>query len=473
MKIPVLLAGMVLHLFAAAQDTHYWTHQFGTRSALMGGAVVSGTSDNSMIFYNPAAVSFIDSISFSINANIYQVENTRIKNVLTDANDFKSFQLTSVPLLSSGQFKIKREHLRLSYGIFSPVAYQFRGLARIEGRYPVVTETESPGNEVYIADENLFSRLREVVIALGASYRFNEQWAVGLTNLIDVRSHNYNHATFTRYYLNDAAQTGVSTSLTQSFNYFNVRYMPKLGLAFRSPVWSWGATVTAPGIRLLGTGSVGVDILADNIKSEAAGRSTVVANSRQRKLKSHFKSPFSAAFGLQYQQRRSLVAISAQYFGRQGVYAILKGVEAPYVRPASAYSLINGDDLISVKTAARPVFNVAIGIEQQLNENLSLNASIRNNQSYYDGQLIRENGIKPDITTWDIYHLVGGVTMRRERSSMSLGLAFGYGVDKNRDDPNLPQPAENNYFKNPVTRTEASYKSFGILLGYNYFFKKG
>jgi hypothetical protein len=136
------------------------------------------------------------------------------------------------------------------------------------------------------------------------------------------------------------------------------------------------------------------------------------------------------------------VAISAQYFGRQGVYAILKGVEAPYVRPASAYSLINGDDLISVKTAARPVFNVAIGIEQQLNENLSLNASIRNNQSYYDGQLIRENGIKPDITTWDIYHLVGGVTMRRERSSMSLGLAFGYGVDQNRDDSQPAQPSE-------------------------------
>jgi hypothetical protein len=44
MKIPVFLAGMVLHLFAAAQDTHYWTHQFGTRSALLGGAVVGGTA---------------------------------------------------------------------------------------------------------------------------------------------------------------------------------------------------------------------------------------------------------------------------------------------------------------------------------------------------------------------------------------------------------------------------------------------
>jgi hypothetical protein len=70
MKILVFLAGMALHFYATAQDTHYWTHQFGTRSALMGGAVVGGTRDNSMIFYNPAAVSFIDSSSLSINANI-------------------------------------------------------------------------------------------------------------------------------------------------------------------------------------------------------------------------------------------------------------------------------------------------------------------------------------------------------------------------------------------------------------------
>lgn len=462
-----------LHLIAFAQDTHYWTYQFGTRSALMGGAVVGGMRDNSMIFYNPGAVAFIDSSAFSINANVYQVENTRIQNILTEEKDFSSLQLTSVPLLTSGQFKTKAKNLRLSYGIFSPVAFQFRGTARIEGSYAVVPDSESPGNEIFVGDQNLFMRLRELVVAFGISYKLNEQWAIGLTNLIDVRSQHYNRELFSRYYLNNANATSVSTSFIQSFNYYNVRYMPKVGIAYRGTNWSWGATFTATGIRLLGSGGLGVDIVAINVKDDAVNRSTIVANNREKGLKSRFKSPYSAAIGFQFKTGKTQFAFSTQYFGKQGVYDVLKAEEAPFVRPASAYSLINGADLASVKTAARPVLNAALGLEHELNERLSLNASIRNNQSYYDAQLLNQNGIKANITTWDIYHLVGGVTMRRERSSMSVGLALGFGQDKKRSDQYLPLPSETPFFKNPVTITQGSYSSLGILLGYNYFFKKG
>lgn len=471
-KTGSIALALVLHVMAMAQDTHYWTHQFGTRSALMGGAVVGGIRDNSMIFYNPAAIAFIDSNSFSINANVYQVENTHIKNILTDEKEFTSLQLSSVPLLTSGQFKTKAPNLRLSYGIFSPVAFQFRGQARIEGPYAVVPDSESPGTETFVGDQNLFIRLRELVVAFGVSYKLNEQWAIGLTNLFNVRSQHYNRALFSRYYLNDANTTIVSSSFTQSFNYYHVRYMPKVGVAFRGHNWSWGATFTAPSVGVLGTGTVGVDLLATNVKTDAATRSTLAANSRQTGLKAHFKSPYAVAVGFQFQQGKTGLAFSTQYFGKQGIYDVLKGEEAPFVRPASANSLINGTDLLRVKTAARPVLNLALGWEQRLNERLSLNASIRNNQSYYDAQLLNENGIKPDVTTWDIYHLVGGVTMRRERSSMSVGLALGVGQDKKRSDQYLPLPSETVFFKTPITITKASYSSLGILLGYNYFFKK-
>src|SRR6476469_3981863 len=277
----IAIAFLFIHLFVYSQDTHYETYQFGTRSALLGGAVVGGTRDNSMLVYNPAAIAFIDSSSFTINANFYQVENTIIKNVLTEQKDFKSLQLISVPLLTSGQFKTKVQRLRVSYGLFSPVAFQFRGQAQIQGTYPVVSDNESPGNETFVGDELLFSRLRELNVAIGVSYKLSERWSVGLTNLFDVRSHYYNRAMLAYYSLNDAAQTQVSSSFTQSFNYFNVRYMPKLGLAFRGANWSWGATATAPGIRVLGTGAVGVDIIANNVKTGTANRSNIVANGRQ------------------------------------------------------------------------------------------------------------------------------------------------------------------------------------------------
>ncbi len=54
---------------AHAQETNYWTHALGTRSALMGGAVVAGVRDNSAIWYNPGALGFITNPSLSISAN--------------------------------------------------------------------------------------------------------------------------------------------------------------------------------------------------------------------------------------------------------------------------------------------------------------------------------------------------------------------------------------------------------------------
>lgn len=474
MKKTGLLAGLLLVCFiGVAQDTHYGTHQFGTRSALLGGAVVGGMRDNSMIFYNPAAIAFIDSSSFSINATMYQVENTRIKNILTEEKEFKSLQLASVPLLTSGQFKTNIPKLRVSYGIFSPVAFQFRGQARIEGPYAVVDDNESPGKETFIGDQNLFSRLRELDVAVGASYKLNEAWSVGLTHIVNVRSQNYNRAVFTHYLLNNNDHTLVSTSLTQSFNYFNVRYLPKLGIAFRGNKWSWGATVTSPGIRVLGTGAVGVAIVATNVKAVGSGRSTIIANGRQTALKSFFKSPYTIATGVHVAQGKTQLSLTAQYFGRQKIYSILRATNPPFVHPANASGLLNSDVIMQVKTAMRPVLNVALGLEQVLSERLSLNASIRNNQSYYDPELLNESGIKPDLTTWDLYHVTGGVTIRKERSSMSLGLTLGMGKDKERSDQYLPLPSETMFFKSPVTLTQASYSSLGILVGYNYFFRKG
>ena len=53
-----------------AQEMNYNTFQVGSRSALMGGAVV-GVRDTSATFYNPGALGFVENPSISVSANAF------------------------------------------------------------------------------------------------------------------------------------------------------------------------------------------------------------------------------------------------------------------------------------------------------------------------------------------------------------------------------------------------------------------
>src|SRR6188472_4816621 len=132
---PVLL---ILCFSSIAQDTHYWALQFGTRSSLMGGAVVGRVKDNSAIFYNPACLAFIDTSSVTINADLYQLEKTRIENTLGYQKDFNNNNFKNLPLLISGLIPTRNPNIKMGYGFASSVDYGFNGLARIDGNYPIV-----------------------------------------------------------------------------------------------------------------------------------------------------------------------------------------------------------------------------------------------------------------------------------------------------------------------------------------------
>ncbi len=163
---PIFLLGTVI---VRGQDTHYWTQQYGSRSALMGGAVVGGTKDNASIVYNPASLGFIDTGSISINASAYQVQNIRIQNAVGQKADFKSSSLGSVPLLLSGMVKTKYPLWKIGYAVVHPVAFNFRATARLDGFYPIVNDTLSPGNEEFIGQESIISDISEITVAVGVA----------------------------------------------------------------------------------------------------------------------------------------------------------------------------------------------------------------------------------------------------------------------------------------------------------------
>ena len=57
---------------AAAQDSHYWSEEYGTRSELLGGAVDGSPQDLSTTFYNPGGLTRLETQSFLLSAQAFE-----------------------------------------------------------------------------------------------------------------------------------------------------------------------------------------------------------------------------------------------------------------------------------------------------------------------------------------------------------------------------------------------------------------
>ena len=202
-------------------------------------------------------------------------------------------------------------------------------------------------------------------------------------------------------------------------------------------------------------------------------RTNLLANDRQEKLKSNYKSPFAASAGVNWTKRRSSFGVAIQYFGNVSEYDVLKAEPSAFVRPADLSISLGSEQFLRLKEAAKSVINFALGYEYTLKSGVILSGSFRRNQSYFEKGLNKSVGIKSDITSWDIYHIAIGSTFTKGRYKMSVGFLYSKGTDKSREQiGNFEKPSEDNFLQGRTIITKASYNSIGLLLGYTFAFKK-
>jgi hypothetical protein len=108
MRKILIISILLLSIKSLAQDTHYWTQQFGSKSSLLGGAVVGGVRDNSSIYYNPGAMSLVDSSTVSVSATGYQYESLKLQNGAGVGIDLSSSKTSIIPLIITGTYKFKK-----------------------------------------------------------------------------------------------------------------------------------------------------------------------------------------------------------------------------------------------------------------------------------------------------------------------------------------------------------------------------
>ncbi len=350
--------------------------------------------------------------------------------------------------------------------------FDFKASARLEAEVPIVDDTESPGPETFIGQSSLSSTVRETSGGIALAYKLGNRWSVGITNLVTVRTADYIRATLARFYLNTPAGDLVSGDIIQNFRYTHFRYSLRAGIQRQGEKVDFGVTVSTPGFRLFGKGIVAADITASDIKYNG-NRIDVLANDRQVKLPTQFHAPFNIAAGANFKFRKSTLGITGQYYGAEDIYDILEAQSAAFVRPPGLAAALGSDAFLRVRGGARQVINAAIGYEYLLNDTWTLYGSARSDMSYYDDELDNVRGIRPDISSWDIYHLVLGGVWKRGRSSVSMGIQISSGKDDRKtQDGNLSNPSESNFLQGSPIITKAGYSAVGVLLGYSYSFRK-
>jgi hypothetical protein len=82
------------------QDVHYWTHQYGTRANLLGGAVIGSVLDLSGSYYNPGGWCLIetDAEELLMFAKVFQYPTVSIKGIGLQERSLSDNSLGEAPL---------------------------------------------------------------------------------------------------------------------------------------------------------------------------------------------------------------------------------------------------------------------------------------------------------------------------------------------------------------------------------------
>ena len=209
----------------------------------------------------------------------------------------------------------------------------------------------------------------------------------------------------------DSAPPQAST-ITRQFSYTDWRVVVKAGVSTELGRWALGATVTTPGLHVLGSGSAFLTEVATPAGARFAWRA-------QEGIPVSFKSPWAIAAG------------AARPFGATTLY-----VMAEWFAPVARYTLLDADSV--VPTDGRPAFDDDVTLEQQavLDWGIGFEHHLRATRSIYAHFKVdraarpRNSTVNGTYDRWGTYHVGGGYAFRLGSWDLVVGLTYSWGRDR-------------------------------------------
>jgi long-subunit fatty acid transport protein len=498
-----------------AQDTHYWTNQFGTRGSVLGNSVAGGVFDLSAIYYNPGCFARVDSNTVSVSANVYQYDMLKINNGAGQGLNLESNQFIPMPSMLAGSYQLKNSKYKkhhFGYILIAPTQTSISTNFRKDALEDVIPEFNNRGKEEYIGQFALKSKLSEQWAGGTYAYEINKHWGVGFTLFAAYRDQSIEKSFVSRVSLPLDSDYGlfvtpmVNYSDVQSASITSIRGFSKLGISYTSEQIDFGLTFNTPSLSIyndavvqrdelfgyLNTDSLNFSAytaaaqnysdfiyLADSFRFDISNYNFVI-NDRQSsatsKMKTSFKTPFSVGGGLVIKSKKQgkdedakkKWFFSFEYFGAVDAYFLVQPEVRPVIRPVSASfnkdDAFNSTDFIGIIESRRSVLNLALGYERYINKDLRLLMSFRTNNSYYD---VPFSEMEFSQTFWNIWHFSLGGIYRKKNTIISAGINYFDGFGITSPYIVMSNPTEAGWLQgNTNFDANVTMRSLGITIGF-------
>ena len=449
MKKLVLSLSLLFPVLAFAQNSHYWSQGFGAKQTFLSGSMIATVNDNSAVFYNPAGIGNLASPEVSINANVYGLSMFYIEDGLGEGNDLSSIRALLFPQFMGGSIKLKNSKFSM-VGAYMSRHYAKNRIALFDTQIDDFIPSAN-GNEIYNINLDLETLLHEQWGGVGVGYQYNEKLYLGVSGFVTYR----NQKSQTLYSRTIVSEDGVSldpisinTTQRTVIDVFSLLF--KAGFQYHNGPWHFGGTLTLPNLNVVKFANGRFNETVTNVEQYYPNRIDGEIFEQNSSYKTKYKSPLSIAGGVSYEKGKNTWHLTAEYFAPIKKYTVAIPKKPYYIMsPANKYdeyaTTLDKGSLLIAETSARAVLNLAVGLEHEVKENITMNYGFRTDFNYFNG--VNENNVEFDRDMWDLYHFTIGVSAHKNKVVTTIGLdnAFGYRDNLNQfGDANIPNFSDEN-----------------------------
>ena len=418
-KLLVVQLILLTPFLSLAQDGHYWTQQYGTRSMLLSGSVIGGVEDLGAVFYNPGRLGQIENPAFLLSADVYQWTRVKVTDAFGDSEDASKSNFGGVPSLVAGTFNVGflKNH-KFAYSVLQRQSIDLNLSYKNEVEGDVLSIF--PGPELFGAEIQLGQKVKEQWASLTWSYPFSKKFSAGLTTNFIIFDEDKGTVIELQAFSSDN-QTAIYR-FNRGFTINQYALLWKAGFSYKTEKAIIGLTITTPSIGVRGEGKYRYERFLSGMSESADSIPDEYATSRQNKLPVKLRKPWAVGAGVTFPLGTgSNIHLSSEWYSRVSEYKLLE--------PESHISQSGGETIsFALIDKLSSVLNFGVGYELYIRKMLSLYGSFSTDFSAVPDKptllASNESIATNSVFTADYYHFGGGFELSLKGVDLTLGTTY-------------------------------------------------